>query len=460
MKKGIGDENIHQGGRDMMFDQLAAQYSYDGLCVLDKDGTGLYMNPAAAAICNYSIEEFVGHNINEAVKKGEISDSVTSLVARKRQVITKIINIRGVDVLITGTPLLNEDGTVSKVILNVRDIYELNNLKMDQLLSIALKNRQAVVDEFPLDPLPDLEHIVAKSKAFRNVIKLILRITKVDSTVYLRGESGVGKEVVVNLLHQYSARANKPLIKVNCSAIPAPLLEAELFGYEKGAFTGADQRGKPGLFEQADGGTILLDEIGDMPLDLQAKILRVLQEHEVMRIGGRQTIPLNIRVVSATNKDLHELVKEGKFRLDLYYRLNIVPIEIPPLRERKEDIAPLAYYFLQKKNAKYHLNVKFAPGTIHLFSDYDWPGNVREMENMIERLVVMSENNEISWSDLPFIHEQPHKILQKPLKELLLEIEHKIILEKMQQYKTTRKTAEVLGISQSALVKKLQRFDR
>lgn len=460
MKKGISDEKIHQGGRDMMFDQLAAQYSYDGLCVLDKDGTGLYMNPAAAAICNYSIEEFVGHNINEAVKKGEISDSVTSLVARKRQVITKIINIRGVDVLITGTPLLNEDGTVSKVILNVRDIYELNNLKMDQLLSIALKNRQAVVDEFPLDPLPDLEHIVAKSKAFRNVIKLILRITKVDSTVYLRGESGVGKEVVVNLLHQYSARANKPLIKVNCSAIPAPLLEAELFGYEKGAFTGADQRGKPGLFEQADGGTILLDEIGDMPLDLQAKILRVLQEHEVMRIGGRQTIPLNIRVVSATNKDLHELVKEGKFRLDLYYRLNIVPIEIPPLRERKEDIAPLAYYFLQKKNAKYHLNVKFAPGTIHLFSDYDWPGNVREMENMIERLVVMSENNEISWSDLPFIHEQPHKILQKPLKELLLEIEHKIILEKMQQYKTTRKTAEVLGISQSALVKKLQRFDR
>ena len=449
-----------KGDRDRMFDQLAAQYSYDGLCVLDKDGTGLYMNQAAATICNYSIEEFVGHNINEAIKRGEISDSVTSLVARKRQVITKIINIRGVDVLITGTPLLDEDGTVSKVILNVRDIYELNNLKMDQLLSIALKNRQAVADEFPLDPLPDLEHIVAKSKAFRNVIKLILRITKVDSTVYLRGESGVGKEVVVNLLHQYSTRANKPLIKVNCSAIPAPLLEAELFGYEKGAFTGADQRGKPGLFEQADGGTILLDEIGDMPLDLQAKILRVLQEHEVMRIGGRQMIPLNIRIVSATNKDLHELVKEGKFRLDLYYRLNIVPIEIPPLRERKEDIAPLAYYFLQKKNAKYQLNVKFAPGTIHLFSDYDWPGNVREMENMIERLVVMSENNEISWSDLPFIHEQPHTILQKPLKDLLLEIEHKIIIEKMQQYKTTRKTAEVLGISQSALVKKLQRFER
>ena len=444
----------------MLNEQLAARYSYDGLCVIDKDGTGLYMNQAAATICNYSIEEFVGHNINQALEKGEISDSVGLLVAKKRKVITRIINIRGVDVLITGTPIFDDEGILSKIILNVRDIYELNNLKMDQLLSIALKNRQSVQDEFPSDSLPDLDNIVAKSKAFRNVIKLILRITRVDSTVYLRGESGVGKEVIVNLLHQHSPRANNPLIKVNCSAIPGPLLEAELFGYEKGAFTGADQRGKPGLFEQANGGTILLDEIGDMPIDLQAKILRVLQEHEVMRIGGRKTIPLNIRVVSATNKDLNELVKEGKFRLDLYYRLNIVPIEIPPLRERKEDIAPLAYYFLQKKNSKYKMNVKFAPGIIHLFSDYDWPGNVREMENMIERLVVMSEENEISWSDLPFIHQQPDTLSQKPLKNLLLEIENKIIVEKLQQYKTTRKAANALGISQSTLVKKLQRFEQ
>lgn len=444
----------------MNYEELAARYSYDGLCVIDKDGTGLYMNKAAANICNYPVDEFVGHNVHKALRDGEISDSIGILVAKKRRVITKIINIRGVDVLITGTPIFEDNGTLSKIILNVRDIYELNNLKMDQLLAIALNNRQAVVDEFPLDSLPDLDNIVAKSKAFRNVIKLILRIAKVDSTVYLRGESGVGKEVIVNLLHQHGPRANKPLIKVNCSAIPAPLLEAELFGYEKGAFTGADQRGKPGLFEQANGGTILLDEIGDMPLDLQAKILRVLQEHEVMRIGGREMIPLNIRVVSATNKDLAQLVNEGKFRLDLFYRLNIIPIEIPPLRERKEDISPLAYYFLQKKNHKYNMNVKFAPGVIHLFSEYDWPGNVREMENMIERLVVMSEENEISWSDLPFIHQKSGSPLQKPLKELLLEIENKIIVEKLQQYKTTRKAADVLGISQSTLVKKLQRFGK
>jgi PAS domain S-box-containing protein len=443
-----------------MYEALAANYSYDGLCVLDHDGTGLYINEAAAKICNYSEEEFVGYNIHDALRSGEISDSVSMLVVKKKRVITRIINIRGVDVLVTGTPIFNEDGKLDKILLNVRDIYELNNLKMDQLLSIALKNRQAVKDEFPLDPLPDLDNIVAKSKAFQNVIKLVLRIAKVDSTVYLKGESGVGKEVIVNLLHQYSPRATEPLIKVNCSAIPGPLLEAELFGYEKGAFTGADQRGKPGLFEQANGGTILLDEIGDMPIELQAKILRVLQEHEVTRIGGRKTIPLNIRVVSATNKDLNELVQQGKFRLDLFYRLNIVPIEIPPLRERKEDIPPLAYYFLQKKNVKYNLNVKFASGVIHLFSDYNWPGNVREMENMIERLIVMSENNEISWSDLPFIHQQPHTMLQKPLKDLLQELEYKIIQEKLQQFKTTRKTAEVLGISQSALVKKLQRFSR
>ena len=195
-----------------------------------------------------------------------------------------------------------------------------------------------------------------------------------------------------------------------------------------------------------------------MPLDLQAKILRVLQEYEIMRIGGRKSIKLDVRVVSATNKNLDELVKEGKFRLDLFYRLNIVPIVIPPLREREEDITPLAHYFLQQKNKKYSLNVKFAPGTIHLFKEYDWPGNVREMENMIERLVVMSENSEIAWSDLPFIHQNYSYALQKPLKSILLEIEKKIIYEKLDQLKTTRKTAEALGISQSALVKKLKRF--
>lgn len=441
-----------------LYEQLIANNSFDGLCLVERDGTCVYMNQAASTICSYPIHEFVGGNVRDALKNGDISDSITLKVLSLKRVVSGVVNVRGCDVLVTGTPIFDEQGNVSQVVLNVRDINELNNLKIDQLLAIALKNKPDVMDEFPGEVLPEISGIIAKSKAFRNVIKLVLRIAKVDSTVYLQGESGVGKEVIVNLLHKQSVRAQKPFIKVNCSAIPAHLLESELFGYEKGAFTGADQRGKPGLFEQANGGTFFLDEIGDMPLDLQAKILRVLQEYEIMRIGGRKSIKLDVRVVSATNKNLDELVKEGKFRLDLFYRLNIVPIVIPPLREREEDITPLAIYFLQQKNKKYSLNVKFAPGTIHLFKEYDWPGNVREMENMIERLVVMSENNEIAWSDLPFIHQNYSYALQKPLKSILLEIEKKIIYEKLDQLKTTRKTAEALGISQSALVKKLKRF--
>lgn len=442
-----------------MFEQLVAQFSYDGLCVIDSKGTWLYLNPAAAKILGAPAKSFIGKNVKDAIKVGDISESVALKVVREKKIITDVIIINGKEVLSTGIPVFDEDNEVSQVVLNVRDINELNNIKIDEVLSIALKNKPILYEELLKDELPDTTNIVAKSRAFRDVLKVILRIAKVDSTVYLQGESGVGKEVVVNFLHENSKRKKMPLVKVNCSAIPAHLLESELFGYEKGAFTGADQRGKPGLFEQANGGTILLDEIGDMPLDLQAKILRVLQEHEIMRIGGRESIKLDVRIVSATNKNLDELVKEGKFRLDLFYRLNIVPIVIPPLRERQEDIMPLAQYFLHKKNNQYGLNVRFASGVLHLFKEYDWPGNVREMENMIERLVVMAENEEITWSDLPFIQEAFSPSMQQPLKALLIEIEKKIIYDKLRQYKTTRKTAEVLGISQSALVKKLQKYN-
>lgn len=438
-------------------EKIIVEHSFDGLCLIDNNGDCLYMNQNASKICSFSIHEFVGGNVKNALKDGDINDSIALKVLRHKRPISGVVTIRGVDVLITGSPVFDANKQVDKVVLNIRDINELNNLRIDQILSLALKNKP-VHDDFSTEELPEIAGVVAKSKAFRKVLKMVYRIAKVDSSVYLQGESGVGKEVIVNLLHKASARADKPLIKVNCSAIPAQLLESELFGYEKGAFTGADQRGKPGLFEQANGGIIFLDEIGDMPLDLQAKILRVLQEYEIMRIGGRKSIQLNVRVVSATNKDLEALVKEGKFRLDLFYRLNIVPIFIPPLRDRPEDTAPLAHYFLQQKNKKYGLKVKFAPGSIQLFNEYDWPGNVREMENMIERLVVTSENNEISWSDLPFIKQSHYSPLQQPLKSILLEIEKKIIYQKLELYKTTRKTAEALGISQSALVKKMKRF--
>lgn len=307
----------------------------------------------------------------------------------------------------------------------------------------------------------NLDGSVAQSQEIIKVFLLAKKLAKVDSTLLILGESGVGKEVIVKYLHQESERANQPLIKVNCAAIPKHLLESELFGYEKGAFTGADSRGKPGLFEQANGGTIFLDEIGDMPIDLQVKLLRVLQEFEITRVGGRSSFKIDVRVVSATHRNLEEMVENGEFRKDLYYRLNIVPIKIPALRERKADIVPLAFYFLNKMNKKNRLNKRFHPEIIRFFEEYPWPGNIRELENLIERLVVTADLEQIGLEDLPPSMLQGLELKQNvksTLKEIIEKVERKIIKEKIQEYKTTRSTAKELGISQSALVKKMKRL--
>ncbi len=241
--------------------------------------------------------------------------------------------------------------------------------------------------------------LVFRSEKMKEVVELAIRVAKSDATVLIRGESGVGKELVVDLIHENSPRKDKPLVKINCAAIPSELLESELFGYRKGAFTGAvaDKKGK---FEEADGGTIFLDEIGDMPVQLQAKILRVLQSKEIEPLGGKPK-KIDVRIIAATHRNLEELVKQGKFREDLYYRLNVVPITIPPLRERKEDIKPLVEHFLEKFNRKYGRNIAISKSAIDLLESYEWPGNVRELENLIERLVVVSSDLTITPDDIP-----------------------------------------------------------
>ncbi|WP_100402894.1 sigma-54 interaction domain-containing protein [Bacillus sp. FJAT-42315] len=441
---------------------LAFLHSYDGICIFDKHGFGLEINKAAERITGFSREDFIGENIASAIEKGYISKSVTELILKNKRPHTEVISIRGVEMLVTGNPIFDSKGQIDYIVLNVRDISELKNVKIDLLLSIALKRKNNADPLFPhpetLPSVPIAGNIIASSPKTQHIVHLATKVAKVDSSVLILGESGVGKEVIVKLIHQQSLRAEYPLIKINCAAIPQHLLESELFGYEKGAFTGADQNGKTGLFEEANGGTIFLDEIGDMPIDLQVKLLRVLQEYEIRRVGGRKDIKINVRIISATNKNLEQLIKNGEFREDLYYRLNIVPLKIPPLRERVEDIKPLAHMILNQTNQKYNLHKHFQPGVIELFEKHSWPGNIREMENMIERLVVTSEQEEITWSDLPFIAEHPSLSGSYSLKHTLEEVEKKIILEKMQMYKTTRKVAKALGISQSAVVKKLQKY--
>ena len=253
-----------------------------------------------------------------------------------------------------------------------------------------------------------VEGIVGRSKQILDILEIVHRVAPTDATVLLRGESGVGKEVFARAIHFLSNRSDKPFITVNCAAIPENLLEAELFGYEKGAFTGA-YTSKKGKFELANGGTIFLDEIGDMPVNLQVKLLRVLQEKEIERLGGNKPIKVDVRIIAATNRDLEQLIREGKFREDLYYRLNVIPIFIPPLRERKEDIPVLVQHFIEQFGKVYGKEVIVSPEVMDAFFAYDWPGNVRELQNVVERMVILDRDGVLTYEDLPIELKQLEK---------------------------------------------------
>jgi len=303
------------------------------------------------------------------------------------------------------------------------------------------------------------EDFVYQSEKMHEVASLIVRIASTDSTCIINGESGVGKEVVVDLLHSLSDRKDNPLIKVNCAAIPETLLESELFGYEKGAFTGAYQR-KIGKFEVANKGTIFLDEIGDIPLVLQSKLLRVLQEREVERLGGLHPVKVDVRIVTATNKNIDEEVKKGTFREDLYYRLNVVNIRVPPLRERKEDILLLIDFFLKKYNVRHKKNVKGLTREVRdMLMKYDYPGNVRELENITERAVVLTRGDYISKEDLPAFSGETKDLLEKNMKETVETIERNMILDALiiSEWVQT-KAASILGLSERMLRYKIKKY--
>ncbi|HVJ48313.1 sigma-54 interaction domain-containing protein [Desulfitobacterium sp.] len=310
--------------------------------------------------------------------------------------------------------------------------------------------------------------IVANSGAMFDIVRLVNQIAPLDCTVLILGESGVGKEIVAKLIHENSAVRDGPFIKVNCGAIPENLLESEFFGYEYGAFTGAQKNGMPGKFELAHNGTILLDEIGDLPLHLQVKLLRVLQDHEVVRIGGNFTRTVNIRVIAATNRNLAEMVQQGNFREDLYYRLNVVPLWIPPLKERREDIMPLIRHFKRKFQIKYGIERNCSSEVTKVFQAYDWPGNVRELENTVERLYVMPEFGTGITADILVQQYLNSNWMQQGdglvtiqklglLKQAVKEVEKKMIIMAIERFGTAKQAATFLGIDESTLSRKLRR---
>ena len=450
---------------------------YDGVYLADGKGLTLYVNKSYERITGLKAEELVGRYVQDLLADGTYSNAVTPEVLRMKKRVDSVgVSSRnGARMLITGNPIFDRNGEVKLVAVIEREITDLDTMLIELE---ATKNKIRSVEVVEMRNRREIEHLrqerrsaklIGESRQIREILALVRRVADFDVTVLVQGETGVGKEIVATEIHESSSRRDKPFIRVNCAAIPANLLESELFGYEKGAYTGASVSGKIGLFELADKGTVLLDEIGDMPLELQGKLLRVLQQKELTRVGGTRAIPLDVRVVAATNCDLPALTQSGKFRADLYFRLNVFPITIPPLRNRPDDVLVLAEHFFNYYNAKYSKKIRITRDGLAQFASYPWPGNVRELQNVVERLVLISDQSCVLSSDslLPMLHletppaQAPGTVSiapEKGLKELVGDFERSVIEQALREHGSTRKAAAVLGVDQSTIVKKAQRL--
>lgn len=371
--------------------------SYDSLLVTDKYGIVIFANPSSGQYFGIEPEQIIGKSVKNLLDKG-LYDNSTALKAidTGTSVSGMVKTANGNCLMCTSTPLVDDNtGEIAMVIVNALNSNVVQKYKeaVEQEKTVADKYKNAV--EYLSEVDSEQNKIVAESKQMRKIFESLGFIAKTDSTVLVFGESGTGKEVIARYIHRNSTRAKEPFIPVNCAAIPYELLESEFFGYAPGAFTGANAQGKPGLFEIADSGTLFLDEIGELPLPMQSKLLRVLETGEIQRLGGTKLVRSNVRLISATNRDLKSMMEQNLFRSDLYYRLNVIPITVPPLRERPEDICVLAKKFLRELNRKYAFNKKFTKRTVNVCLKYSWPGNVRELRNVIERLVVTSSGNEL-----------------------------------------------------------------
>ncbi len=442
-------------------------YSFDGIYVTDGTGMTLRINHAYKRLTGLTEEDVIGKTMADLVKSGVFNESVTLKVLEKKEAVTIVQQVKKNNrtIVVTGNPVFNDQGHIVRVVTNVRDVTELHRLqerlkKMERLHSKyknELQQLRSLAD--------DRKQYVIISKKMKEIYRLATKLSQVDSTVLIQGESGVGKEVVSEIMHSHGYRNGKPFIKISCAAIPENLLESELFGYASGAFTGADRHGRTGLFERAHGGTIFLDEIGELPMSLQVKLLRVLQQREVVRIGSHKPVKVDTRIVAATNQNLEKMVREKRFRKDLFFRLNVVPLLVPPLRERKEAISHFIYFFLNKCNYKNGTSKQIAPEAVDVLIDYDWPGNVRELENMVERLVILAQGEVITAADLPGkvrtspVIACPGQLDGKTLKEALEEVEKQFLLQAVIEHKTTRKIADALGINQSTVVRKAKRLN-
>ncbi|MEW6424782.1 MAG: sigma 54-interacting transcriptional regulator [Bacillota bacterium] len=391
-------------------------------------------------------------------RDGVLDRSVTLLVLKQKVPVTipQTILLTKRKLIVTGNPIYNEYGDIILVATCVRP------LDKRQENSHQPKLQQPVC-------IPGLGQVVASSKVMRNVLAQALQVACFDSTVLITGESGVGKEVIAKVIHHLSPRKNGPFISINVASVPEELFESELFGYRGGAFTGASKSGKMGLVKAAEGGTLFLDEISELPYRTQVKLLRLLQDREYIIVGDTVPRQANIRIIAASNQDVSAMIQEGKFRKDLFYRLNVIPIKIPPLRERREDILALVFKFVQDLKQRYNLKKHFSSEALSVLMKYDWPGNVRQLQNLIERLAIFSAENIVSREKVEYELERETEksdfapldfkyLTEQPLKLALEELEKKMIVSAIQKSANNEEAARLLGIHRTTLVRKMQKY--
>jgi PAS domain S-box-containing protein len=463
-------KNELQEAKEYMADmQEIIEGSFDGILVTDGEGTVLLVNQSYVRHTDIQKEELLGRNVRELINPVWMKNSVALLAIEQRQPVSMHHTTRNnKSIMVTGTPIFDNNGAIKRVVVNTRDISEIYALR-EELLK-AKEMERIYFDQMnnrDIQEPPGLSawsnDIVISNPKMREIYSLAKKVCNFNAPILISGESGVGKEMLAKFMHRESAiRKNKPLVAVNCGAIPENLLESELFGYTEGSFTGASKGGKQGLFQAADGGTLLLDEIGEMSQNLQVKLLRVLETRTVTKIGSTEPIPIDISLIAMTNKNLEELVQEGTFREDLYYRLNVINFVLPPLRDRSEEILPLSLRFLNQFNKQYGQTKSLTYEVVQEMIDYPWPGNTRQLKNVIENMVVLSNNEYLQLNDLPWLADQGHHDTssEKEKKSLhdMLDGYEKSILERLKSKGlSSREIACELHVDQSTIVRKLQK---
>lgn len=445
--------------------EAVIENSFDGIYITNGEADTILVNHSYEQITGLKKEQMLGKNMRELEQSGTISVSGSLRAIKERRTITILQEFQtGKKAMITSSPVFDSQGKIEMVVTNVRDLTEIYQLKEkvekkeqeEEKLRRTLEHEQQLLRQ---------ENMIAQDRNTLKAAALASRVAPLDATVMLLGETGVGKEVFAKYIYQHSSRKDRNFVKVNCGAIPESLIESELFGYEKGAFTGANKNGKMGLLKLADKGTIFLDEIGELPLSMQVKLLRAIQEQEIEPVGATKPVKIDVRIIAATNRNLEKMMAEGEFREDLYYRLMVFPIEIPPLRQRKADIALLAQFFLDNFNKKYNFQKKLSQSSVYMLNDYEWPGNIRELKNIIERAVIISGEDEIEPEHLSIVENKNSRKtssipeLTTDLKSYLERLESEYMRQAYEKYGNVRDAAKSLGMNASTFVRKRKKME-